>query len=60
MHYRYYQTFYHLVYTEDPSHHGSIRVALDGQALPEGVLDMVNDRREHTVEVHFGPGGGVD
>lgn len=60
VHYRYYQTFYHLVYTQDPSHHGPIRVALDGQALPEGVLDMVNDRREHTVEVHFGPGGGVD
>ena len=59
VHYRYYETFYHLVYTQDPSHHGPLRLALDGRALPEGVLHLANDRREHTVEIRFGPGEGV-
>ena len=54
VHYRYYQTLYHLVYTQDPSRHGSIRLVLDGQALPEGFLSLVNDQREHTLEVLFG------
>jgi cellobiose phosphorylase len=60
VHYRFCQTAYRLVYTQDPSHHGPIRLVLDGQVLPEGVLNLVNDRREHAVEVQFGPGGGVD
>jgi cellobiose phosphorylase len=55
LHYRYYQTFYHLVFTQAPTHQGPLRVTLDGQALQDGSLRLVNDQREHTVEVLFGP-----
>ena len=55
LHYRYYQTFYHLVFTQAPSHHGPVRLMLDGRASPEAALKLVNDQREHTVEVRFGP-----
>jgi cellobiose phosphorylase len=55
LHYRYYQTFYHLAFTQAPAHHGPIRLTLDGQPLPDGTLQLVNDQREHEVEVLFGP-----
>jgi cellobiose phosphorylase len=55
VHYRYCETCYNLAYTQDPSHHGPTRLVLDGQALPKGILNLVNDRREHAVEVLFGP-----
>ena len=55
LHYRYYQTFYHLVFTQAPTHRGPVRLTLDGQALQDGTLKLVNDQREHTVEVLFGP-----
>jgi cyclic beta-1,2-glucan synthetase len=55
LHYRYYQTFYHLVFTQDPTHQGPVRLTLDGQPLQDGSLKLSNDRREHAVEVLFGP-----
>ena len=55
VHYRYYQTFYHLVFTQAPTHQGPIRVKLDGQVLQDGTLKLLNDQREHTVEVLFTP-----
>jgi cellobiose phosphorylase len=55
LHYRYYQTFYHLVFTQAPTHRGPVRLTLDGRSLPDGGLKLINDQREHTVEVLFGP-----
>lgn len=55
LHYRYFQTFYHLVYTQDLSYQGPIRLVLDGQTLADETLCLINDRLEHTVEVLFGP-----
>jgi cellobiose phosphorylase len=55
LHYRYYQTFYHLIFTQDPLRQGPIRLTLDDQALPDGTLKLINDQREHTVNVLFGP-----
>jgi cellobiose phosphorylase len=55
LHYRYYQTFYHIAFVQDPAHRGPVRLTLDGPPLPEGILRLVNDRREHAVEVRFGP-----
>lgn len=54
VHYRYYQTFYHLVYRSTPTHQGPARLTLDGQPLSDGTLRLINDQREHTVEVFFG------
>ena len=56
LHYRYYQTFYHLVFTQAAAHRGPSQLTLDGRRLPDGTLTLVDDLREHTVEVLFGPG----
>ncbi len=55
VHYRYYQTFYHLVFTQAEEHQGPVRLTLDGRSLQDGALKLVNDQRDHTVEVVFGP-----
>ncbi|MHB8078447.1 MAG: GH36-type glycosyl hydrolase domain-containing protein [Candidatus Krumholzibacteriia bacterium] len=55
LHYRYYQTFYHLAFTRAPDHRGPVGITLDGEPLPDGTLQLVNDQREHAVEVLFGP-----
>ena len=55
LHYRYHQTFYHLLFTQAPTHEGPIRLTLDGQPLQDGILKLVNDQGAHTVEVLFGP-----
>jgi cellobiose phosphorylase len=54
MHYRYYQTFYHITFTRDASVTGRARVTLDRQAQENGVLRLINDQREHAVEIRFG------
>ena len=56
LHYRYYQTFYHLEFTQDPKHQGPVRLTLDGRSLRDGALKLINDQREHTVLVTFAPG----
>jgi len=42
LHYRYYQTFYHLLFTQAPTHQGPIRLTLDGKLLPDAALTLVN------------------
>ncbi len=55
VHYRYCQTFYHLVFAQTLTAPDPIRLTLDGQPLPDDTLKLVNDHREHTVEVLFSP-----
>ena len=54
VHYRYYQTFYHLIFTRSPKHRGPVRLTLDGRPLDSDVLTLLNDQRDHTVELVFG------
>jgi cyclic beta-1,2-glucan synthetase len=55
LHYRYYQTFYHIVFTQDPEHRGPIELTLDGQRQSEATLKLINDGQEHQVGLLFGP-----
>ena len=55
LHYRYYQTFYHLVFSQSAGHRGPIQLTVDGVTSATGVLNLVNDKRDHTVEILFGP-----
>ena len=55
LHYRYYQTFYHIVFTQSVTHQGPVQLKLDGLPLKDGTLKLINDQREHTVEVLFSP-----
>jgi len=53
VHYRYYQTFYHITFVRSPAAKDAVQVALDGQTQPDGVLRLVNDKKEHAVEIAF-------
>jgi cellobiose phosphorylase len=55
LHYRYLQTFYHIVFEQAPDRVGPARLTLDGTRLPDETLKLVNDQRQHTVQVRFGP-----
>lgn len=55
LHYRYYQTQYHFQYTQETTHQGPTRLTLDGLLQEDGILKLVNDQRDHKVEVVFGP-----
>jgi cyclic beta-1,2-glucan synthetase len=56
LHYRYFQTFYHVVFEQAQDHSGPPRMTLDGRSLAqEETLTLVNDQRDHTVQVRFGP-----
>jgi cellobiose phosphorylase len=54
LHYRYRDTPYHIVFTQRPTIDGApdvMTVKLDGTDQHEAVVPLVDDRREHTVEV---------
>ncbi|MFH1468392.1 MAG: glucoamylase family protein [Pseudomonadota bacterium] len=55
VHYRYHGTFYHLEFTQSGAHQGPLRLVLDGQPVPDGILALVDDQRDHVVEVVFAP-----
>jgi cellobiose phosphorylase len=54
IHYRYRETFYHITL-----HNGGgmkvDRIILDGAEQPEKTVPLVDDRRDHNVEVELGP-----
>jgi cyclic beta-1,2-glucan synthetase len=55
LHYRYRQTPYHIRITRLPdAPHGTSRLTLDGQALAGNLLPLLDDHREHDVEVQVG------
>lgn len=53
VHYHYYQTFYHIAFSQDEAHRGPARITLDGKCLQDQTLKLVNDQIEHNVEVVF-------
>ena len=54
VHYRFLQTVFHITITRRaPGAQESTTLSLDGQPLPDTLLPLVNDQREHHVEMHF-------
>jgi cellobiose phosphorylase len=55
IHYRYRDTQYHVEVTQRPATDGTpsggMTIILDGMVCPDGVVPLVDDRRDHTVEV---------
>jgi cyclic beta-1,2-glucan synthetase len=55
IHYRYRDTPYHIVVTQVPATDGTaadgISVVVDGAVRPDAAVPLVDDRREHTVQV---------
>jgi cyclic beta-1,2-glucan synthetase len=52
--YRYRQTFYHITISRSPSgSRGSGQIYLDEEELTDGLIPLVDDRREHNVEMRI-------
>jgi cyclic beta-1,2-glucan synthetase len=54
IHYRYRDTLYHITVTPSQSADGPRRLVIDGVEQTHDVLRLVDDRREHSVEVGVG------
>jgi len=51
VHYRYRETVYHITIVQPHEGTGAMRVQVDGQDQPDQAIPLVDDRREHQVEV---------
>jgi cyclic beta-1,2-glucan synthetase len=51
VHYRYRETSYHIVVTQRKTGGAGARVTVDGVAQTDGTIPLVDDHREHAVEV---------
>jgi cyclic beta-1,2-glucan synthetase len=58
VHYRYRQTIYHITVMQTSAANGEPRLTVDGALLPGQPLPLVDDRREHLVEVRIPPAQG--
>jgi cellobiose phosphorylase len=55
LHYRYRETNYHILLTRNSAHwQGTPKVVVDDQEQSNPVVSLVDDRRDHKVEVRFG------
>ncbi|TVR02610.1 MAG: cyclic beta 1-2 glucan synthetase [Deltaproteobacteria bacterium] len=55
LHYRYKESLYVIEFRQVATHEGPGTLTLDGHPQAEGKLILVDDGREHAVEVRFGP-----
>ena len=53
VHYRYRETVYHIGVLQTRAENGEMSVIVDGVEQPDKVIPLVDDRKEHTVEVHI-------
>ncbi len=58
VHYRYRETLYHIVVTQLPAGQGEPGVTVDGLARDDLSIALVDDRRDHAVEVRVGLDAG--
>ncbi|WP_232324299.1 MULTISPECIES: glycosyl hydrolase family 65 protein [unclassified Variovorax] len=58
VHYRYRQTIYHITVLQTSAANGEPRLTVDGVLLPGQAIPLVDDRREHLVEVRIPPAQG--
>jgi cyclic beta-1,2-glucan synthetase len=55
--YRYRDTMYRIVVTQDGAHGTAGNVKVDGVPQPDGIIPLVDDKREHAVEIWVQAGG---
>jgi cellobiose phosphorylase len=53
IHYRHLDTVYHIRMLQNVGENAVMRVTVDGIEQPESIVPLVDDRREHAVEVRF-------
>ena len=55
MHYRYRETVYHIAVLQTPAGNGEMRVSVDGVEQHDKTIPLVDDHKEHWVEVRMTP-----
>jgi cyclic beta-1,2-glucan synthetase len=58
MHYRYRETLYHIAVLQTPAGNGEMRVSVDGIVQHDKTIPLVDDQKEHWVEVRIPVTGG--
>ena len=58
MHYRYRETVYHIAVLQTPAGNGEMRVTVDGIEQHDKTIPLVDDHKEHWVEVRIPVTGG--
>jgi len=57
LHYRYRETVYHIAVTQtdaaDAAQSGAMRVTVDGVERPDNIIPLIDDHRDHAVEVRI-------
>jgi cellobiose phosphorylase len=53
LHYRYRETLYHIIVVQTQAAGGKTEVTLDGVRQPDEAVPLLDDRREHAVEVRI-------
>ena len=53
LHYRYRETFYHIAVSQISADKGGMRVIVDGIDQPDRTIPLIDDRREHRVEIRM-------
>ena len=53
MHYRYRETVYHITVLQTPAGTGETRVTVDGIAQDAKTIPLVDDHKEHQVEIRM-------
>jgi cellobiose phosphorylase len=56
IHYRYRETFYHITIDNDGDVAAGCRIRLDGTESSNGFIPLVDDRRDHRIEIKLGAG----
>ncbi|RJQ16424.1 MAG: cyclic beta 1-2 glucan synthetase, partial [Nitrospiraceae bacterium] len=56
VHYRYRETLYHITVMQTRDRNGETSVTVDGVEQPDNTIPLVDDRREHVVEVRISSG----
>ncbi len=58
VHYRYRETLYHITVQQTTAGSGEKSVTIDGVLQPDSIIHLVDDRKEHSVEVRIPVAGG--
>jgi cellobiose phosphorylase len=53
MHYRYRETVYHIEVQQTPAGNGDMRVSVDGIEQNDKTIPLIDDHKEHWVEVRI-------
>ena len=59
MHYRYRETVYHIVVLQSQPGNGEMKVTVDGVEQYDKAVPLVDDHREHSVEVSINVAGSI-